>query len=92
MFERLPIGAKSGVYKPVFGNFEDLKTFVAEGGQKGVQRPVLSPGTTLPLHPVAFLVITRDRVYGIPVSEEIQKGGPLTSNAFAASTMRTSPI
>src|SRR6267142_4375952 len=41
----LPIGAKSAVYKPEFGNFTALDTFVEQGGQKGVQRPVLSPGT-----------------------------------------------
>ena len=28
------------------------------GGQKGVQRPVLPPGTLMPIHPVAFLVLT----------------------------------
>jgi uncharacterized membrane protein YqiK len=37
----LPIGAKSAVYKPEFGNFSDLNTFIERGGQKGVQRPVL---------------------------------------------------
>ena len=78
----LPNGAKSAVYRHEFGQFTDLDTFVKNGGQKGVQRPVLSPGTTLPLHPVAFLVITRDRVYGIPVSEQIQKEGPLTAASF----------
>ena len=41
----LPIGAKSAVYKSEFGNFADLKTFIEHGGQKGVQRPVLPPGT-----------------------------------------------
>ena len=80
--EPLPNGAKSAVYRKEFGQFTDLATFVQNGGQKGVQRPVLAPGTTLPLHPVAFLVITRDRVYGIPVSEQIQKDGPLTAASF----------
>lgn len=64
----LPIGAKSAVYKPEFGNFSNLEGFVASGGQKGVQRPVLPPGTLVPVHPVAFLVITKGQVYGIPVS------------------------
>src|SRR5215471_4735163 len=66
----LPIGAKSAVYKPVFGNFQDLAQFVSNGGEKGVQRIVLPPGTVAPIHPVGFLVITRSRVYGVPVSEE----------------------
>src|SRR4051794_38169327 len=45
----LPIGAKSGVYKSEFANFADLDGFIAGGGQKGVQRPVLPPGTLLPI-------------------------------------------
>jgi uncharacterized membrane protein YqiK len=93
--EPLPIGAKSAIYSPQFGTFTGLKTFV-EGvdrengkprlrGQKGVQRPVLSPGTLAPIHPVAFLVITRYQVFGIPVSQELRrnmKGGQLTYQAW----------
>ena len=82
----LPIGAKSAVYKPEFGNFTDLKVFVEKGGQKGVQRPVLSPGTLAPIHPVAFLVITKPRVFGVPVSSELSvlahSKGQLTYQAF----------
>src|SRR5208283_166333 len=72
----LPIGAKSAIYTEAFGNFTDLRAFV-EGagpkrikGQKGVQRPVLSPGTLAPIHPVAFLVITKPQVFGLPMSDE----------------------
>jgi uncharacterized membrane protein YqiK len=65
----LPIGAKSGVFRPEFGNFSDLGAFVNGGGQKGVQRPVLPPGTLVPIHPVAFLVITSNQVYGTPITE-----------------------
>ena len=75
--EPLPTGAKSAIYKPAFGQFSELDEFVNGGGQKGVQRPVLGPGTTLPLHPIAFLVITRDRVFGRPVSEELLRQQPL---------------
>lgn len=84
MGEALPIGAKSAIYSPAFGNFTDLGAFL-KGGQKGVQRPVLSPGTLAPIHPVAFLVITKPQVYGIPVSQELRgrvKGGGLTYAAF----------
>src|SRR5438034_11443974 len=48
----LPIGAKSAVYRPEFGNFSNLRPFIEGGGQKGVQRPVLPPGTLVPIHPV----------------------------------------
>src|SRR6202162_6606280 len=68
----LPIGAKSAVYKPEFGNFTDLQVFVQKGGQKGVQRPVLSPGSLAPIHPLGFLILTRSRVYGVPVSPELR--------------------
>src|SRR5436190_19813464 len=50
----LPIGAKSAVYRPELANFSNLHSFVDDGGQKGVQRPVLPPGTLVPIHPVAF--------------------------------------
>ncbi len=67
----LPIGAKSAVYKPELANFSDLHSFVEHGGQKGVQRPVLPPGTLVPIHPVAFLVITAQSVYGLPVTPDL---------------------
>jgi uncharacterized membrane protein YqiK len=70
----LPIGAKSAIYKSEFGNFSDIATFVNAGGQKGVQRPVLPPGTLVPIHPVAFLVLTAHGVYGQPVAPEFQGG------------------
>jgi hypothetical protein len=65
----LPVGAKSGVFKNAFGNFSDVEAFVRDGGQKGVQRPVLPPGTAVAIHPVGFLVITKDTVFGAPIDE-----------------------
>jgi len=82
----LPIGAKSAVYKPAFGNFTSVRAFVRDGGQKGVQRPVLPPGTLAPIHPVGFLVITKEGVYGVPVAAEFRelarRSGRLTANSF----------
>ena len=82
----LPIGAKSAVYKKSFGNFSNLRSFVSEGGQKGVQRPVFPPGTLAPIHPVGFLVVTKNQAYGLPVSPELRalagKAGRLTPQAF----------
>jgi hypothetical protein len=68
---QLPVGAKSAIYKPEFGNFTDLQAFIDGGGQKGLQRIVLSPGTVAAIHPIGFLVISKHHVYGIPVSEEL---------------------
>ncbi len=80
-----PIGAKSARYDAAFGNFADLRSFVSKNGEKGVQRPVLSPGTLAPIHPLAFLVITKPQVFGVPVSTEYKKlatGGRLDFRAF----------
>jgi hypothetical protein len=81
-----PIGAKSGAYKSEFGNFTDVSGFVANGGQKGVQRPVLSPGMLAPVHPVAFLIITKPQVFGVPITDTYRKladeTGRLTFAAF----------
>lgn len=83
--EPLPIGAKSARYNPIFENFSDTQVFIDNGGQKGVQRPVLPPGTLVPIHPVAFLVITSREVYGLPVSPEfagVTKRGELQPEHF----------
>jgi SPFH domain/Band 7 family protein len=84
--EPLPIGAKSAVYRNEFANFTDLRGFVGSRGQKGVQRPVLPPGTLVPIHPVGFLVVTKSEVYGEPVSPELRskagRGGKLTPDAL----------
>jgi hypothetical protein len=66
----LPTGWKSGIYKREFGQFTDVRTFIDRGGQQGVQRPVLPPGAIVPLHPVAFLVLTGSRSLGLPVNAE----------------------
>src|SRR5215469_13256365 len=85
----LPIGAKSAIYKPEFANFQDIGLFVQDGGQKGVQRTVLPPGTIVPIHPVGFLIITKSRVYGIPVADEYSRlaraSGGLGPEAFGLS-------
>ena len=83
----IAIGAKSAEFRTEFGNFADLPAFLHNGGQKGVQRPVLPPGTLVPIHPAGFLVITASRVYGVPVSSELQQltrsgNGMLTPDAF----------
>ena len=47
----LPIGAKSAIYKPEFVNFRDIGVFVRNGGEKGIQRTMLPPGTVAPIQP-----------------------------------------
>lgn len=81
----LPIGAKSARYDKIFGNFSDLRSFITHDGQKGVQRPVLSPGASAPIHPIGFLVITKNQVYGLPIDPDLQRQanrGKLTCESF----------
>lgn len=81
----LPIGAKSARHTAAIGNFGDVGTFVANGGEKGVQRPVMPPGALMPVHPVGFLIVTSARVYGVPVAPEMQslsKGSSLRPESF----------
>ncbi len=81
----VPQGAKSAVYRKEFGNFTDLRAFVDGGGQKGVQRRVLAPGSLLPLHPLAFLAITKARAYGRAATPELKRRavhGVLSPEAF----------
>ena len=63
----------------------NLHAWLQAGGQKGVQRPVLPPGSLMPIHPVGFLVITRERVHGLPVAKQFQRlqsYGKLSFQAF----------
>ncbi len=69
----LPTGAKSAVYRAELGNFAGIRSFLQSGGQRGVQRPVLPPGTTVPIHPIGFVVVTSDRVFGKMVSESTER-------------------
>ncbi|MDB5164165.1 MAG: hypothetical protein JWS12_783 [Candidatus Saccharibacteria bacterium] len=67
--QSLPNGAKSAVYKPKFGDFADLALFMSEGGQRGVQRKVLNPGATAPIHPIGFVVVTSEGTFGEVLSD-----------------------
>jgi uncharacterized membrane protein YqiK len=67
--EPLPNGAKSAAYKDEFGSFVDVNAFLRGGGQRGVQRPVLPPGTTVPIHPIAFVVLTGAETFGEVLSD-----------------------
>jgi regulator of protease activity HflC (stomatin/prohibitin superfamily) len=81
----LPIGAKSAESVSDLNLITNLHAWLKAGGQKGVQRPVLPPGSLMPVHPVGFLVITRERIYGLPVAEQFQRlqaMGKLTLQAF----------
>ena len=90
----LPIGAKSAEFRAEFGNFSNLRGFIDTGGQKGVQRPVLPPGSLVPIHPVGFVVLTKSAVYGLPVSPEllarVSPEGMLTPASFGLNAAQLS--
>src|SRR3954453_5036451 len=62
-------GAKSAKYHPAIGDFSNLAQFLDNGGQRGVQRPVMQPGTPLPIHPMAFVIATVGQTFGMAVSD-----------------------
>lgn len=85
----LPTGAKSGHYKPVFGTFSNLGNFLNNGGQRGVQRPVLPPGTTQAMHPIAFVVKTRSQTFGEILSEATEQAlGDVNPNDLTVFTIK----
>jgi hypothetical protein len=84
-----PQGAKTAVYKEIFGNFTDVKVFVNGDGEKGIQRKVLPPGSLLPIHPVAFLVITKRRVYGLPVSPDLVDAAKHTAGKLSLAAFKS---
>jgi len=87
--ESLKEGQKSGIYKPVFGDFSDVRAFVASGGQKGPQRPTLRPGAVVAIHPAAFIVRTASATYGVPISKEaLEKARALPSERFKQVVLR----
>jgi uncharacterized membrane protein YqiK len=50
-------------------DFQDVKAFMENGGQRGPQRRILREGTYA-INLVQFIVITEERVYGLALSRE----------------------
>ncbi len=88
--EPLPIGSRVAISKPEFGDYEDVKAFLNNGGQKGKQSIVLRPGVYR-VHPVAFLVLTSDRVYGNPMDPALSKKG-VTVEDFGLHAENLKPV
>jgi uncharacterized membrane protein YqiK len=53
-------------------NFEDVRDFLAKGGQRGPQRMLLRQGTHA-IHLVQFAVITADRTFFVPLERSEEK-------------------
>ncbi len=75
----------------MFGNFSNLRQFIELGGQKGVQRPVLPPGTLMPVHPVAFLVLTPQAVYGLPVAPDLVSAAKASGGVLNPGSLGLAP-
>ena len=80
-----------GRTRPSSATSPTSRAFVDGGGQKGVQRPVLPPGTLLPIHPVAFLVVTARKVYGLPVSPDVRSAQATRRRAACRSRSGSRP-
>lgn len=63
----LPAGAKTANYENEFSSFENLKSCVNQGLQKGVQRKLLAPGSTVITHPLN-IIVTSKMSYGVFMS------------------------
>jgi uncharacterized membrane protein YqiK len=50
-------------------DFQDVASFLADGGQRGPQRRILREGTYA-FNLIQFVVITEERVYSLPLSRE----------------------
>ena len=91
--QSLKEGQKSGIYKPAFGDFSDVRGFVENGGQKGPQRPTLRPGSVAAIHPAAFIVRTASGMYGVPISKEaLEKARALPAERFKQVVIRPQVI
>lgn len=67
---------RMGPYHPSYGYYDDVTKFMKEGltkGQIGIQHFVFPLHFTGPVHPIAFTVITRTKVYGLPTDPELRK-------------------
>src|SRR5258708_39806638 len=85
----LPIGAKSALYKPELSTSGTSASSSRTAARRVSSAPVLPPGTVAPIHPVGFLVITKSRVYGVPVADEYARAarssGSLGPQSFGLS-------
>jgi uncharacterized membrane protein YqiK len=67
-----PLSAMQVLASNVTANtFQDVRTFLANGGQRGPQRQILREGTYA-INLAQFVVITEERVYYLPLSREDQ--------------------
>jgi hypothetical protein len=72
--EPLPAGAKTAIDKEdVFKDFTNLRAFLENGGQRGLQRRVVAPNETVLLHPIAFMLVTPEGDIGISLSKEMDR-------------------
>jgi len=73
--ENIPVGWRTA--RQIAGDTEeiysDVGRFMREGGQKGIQRAVLSPGHIYYMHPIAFVVKTATSTFGMPFSESVEE-------------------
>jgi len=72
-------------------NFQDVRAFMANGGQRGPQRAIMREGTYA-LNLAQFMVITESHVYYLPMGNKEEEASVMSMATHLASVGGFSPI
>lgn len=64
---QLDLSQKLGKIIPESKNFQDVRSFLVHGGQKGAQRGILREGT-YSINLIQFIIVTEDKAYYLPIN------------------------
>jgi len=73
------------------GNYQDVRAFMANGGQRGPQRAIMREGTYA-LNLAQFMVITESHVYYLPMGSKEEEATVLSMAAHLASVGGFTPV
>jgi uncharacterized membrane protein YqiK len=73
------------------GNYQDVRAFMANGGQKGPQRSIIREGTYA-LNLAQFMVITESHVYYLPMGYKEEEASIMSMATYLASVGGFTPV
>jgi uncharacterized membrane protein YqiK len=73
------------------GNFQDVRAFMANGGQRGPQRAIMREGTYA-LNLAQFMVITESHVYYLPMGNKEEEATVMSMASHLAGVGGFSPV
>ncbi len=73
------------------GNYQDVRGFMANGGQKGPQRSIIREGTYA-LNLAQFMVITESHVYYLPMGYKEEESSIMSMATYLGSVGGFSPV